>query len=251
VKPALRLLIFPIAWFAGLLLIDLLFTAFSSITWMSQEVSFFSAFLVYAIAVSWGALCFAVVDFLLQDPGPKIRDNTWAVRFVGSIALVFVGPFIVSGSARAFSYDPIGVGNDVGMPPCVPTDANRLADDRGPVATVREVHCVGDWDEPSIYFVFVHKIANTPERQDLVLRYDGGWEGDRWGEPPEVAWAGNTTLKIKGGGKIEQITEQRSRVDGIDIRYSLTLPTCPPTFNSWERLLWNWFRLFVLCTWLA
>lgn len=247
-RRALRPLFFPLAWFVGLLAIDVLFTGFRSIPWIPQAVDFFASFVVYTVAVAWGGFCFAIAEFLLQ--GPRIRGKVWALGFVGSIALVLVGPLIAAGSATAFSYDPVGVGNDVGVSPCVPTDVTRLADDRVSVATVREVHCLGDWDSPSIYFVFIDMRKSAPERKDLVLRYRGAWEGDRWGQPPEVAWAGNNTLDIKGGGKIEQITEQRSRVHGIDIRYSLAAAECPSTLNSFERLLWNWVRLFAPCLWL-
>ena len=53
---ALRLLISPTTWFAGLLLIDFLFTHFRSTPGSSEETTFFSAFFVFAIAVAWGAV---------------------------------------------------------------------------------------------------------------------------------------------------------------------------------------------------
>ena len=54
---ALRLLIFPTTVkFAGLLLIDFLFTHFRSTPGSSEETTFFSAFFVFAIAVAWGAV---------------------------------------------------------------------------------------------------------------------------------------------------------------------------------------------------
>ena len=248
---ALRLLIFPTTWFAGLLLIDFLFTHFRSTPGISEETTFFSAFFVFAIAVAWGAVCLVVAQFALRDPGTKTRSLVWPLELVALIISVVLGPLIAAGSTSAFTYDPIGVGNDTGAPPCVPTDVTRPADDRGPVATIREVHCVGDWDEPSTYFVFVHEITNAPDRQDLVLRYRGGWEGAQWGEAPNVVWINNASLRIKGGGKIEQITAQQSRAHGVDIEYALTPPVCPPVYNSLERLLWNWFRWFTLCGWMG
>ena len=249
---ALRLLIFPTTWFAGLLLIDFLFTHFRSTPRISEETTFFSSFFVFAIAVAWGAVCLVVAQFALRNPGPK-RGLVWPLELVVLITSIVFGPLIAAGSTSAVTYDPIGAGNDVDAEgaPCKPTDAARLADDGEHVATIREVHCEGEWDEPSTYFVFVHRIGNAPMRQDLVLRYSGGWEGTQWGEAPHVVWISNASLSIKGGGEIEQITERQSRVHGVDVEYALKPPVCPPVYNSLERLLWNWFRWFALCEWMG
>ena len=155
---ALRLLIFPTTWFAGLLLIDFLFTHFRSTPRISEETTFFSSFFVFAIAVAWGAVCLVVAQFALRNPGPK-RGLVWPLELVVLITSIVFGPLIAAGSTSAVTYDPIGAGNDVDAEgaPCKPTDAARLADDGEHVATIREVHCEGEWDEPSTYFVFVHR----------------------------------------------------------------------------------------------
>jgi hypothetical protein len=159
-------------------------------------------------------------------------------------ALIVIASFDFLGSVRAFTSDPIGSGNDTGSAPCESTELNVLSNARGQVAIARETHCQGDWDEPSTYFVFVHNIEESNTRQNLVLRYRGGWEGDGWGPPPRLRWGSPSALDIQVGGRIDRITEQQPKMDRVRISYSIAPPACPSTFNSWQRLF---FHLFPTC----
>jgi len=238
-------------WFIGLLILDSIGTALGAVFPILEDTAsilvLMTPLVQLAIGIAWGAMCYAAAECMFAPPEPKIRGNWWAAGFVACVILIFVGPVATLGSAWAFLYDPIGTGNDVGSAPCRESDLLSLSNDVGLVADVREVHCLGDWDEPSTYFVFVRPAERAPTRSDLVFRYRGDWEGDRWGRPAKPAWQTNHALLVAVDGKIEQITEQRTEVSGVRIRYAVTAPGCPSTSNPWQRLVWSWLRLFVWC----
>ena len=117
----------------------------------------------------------------------------------------------------------------------------------GLASTVREVHCIGDWDEPSTYFVFVRRVEDSNAKSNLVFRYRGGWEGNGWGRPATLAWRDSDSLVVTVDGRIEQITAQRSEVSGVHIKYITPTPECPSTLNRWQRLLWKWAMWFIWC----
>lgn len=240
-----RLLVFPVAWFGGLVLID---WGFNLIGAQKESLAeFASIFIEYGLGVVWGVICYLAQGFLLRSPAPKVRGPLWPLTLVGAIVLIFLGPLMSGGSVDGFGYDPIGAANDVGNPPCAPTNYSGQPNGNGLFATVREVHCLGDWDEPSTYFVFVRRVDGPNSRDNLVLRYRGGWDSDHWGRPAGLIWRSPKRLVITVDGPIEQITEERYEASGVQIEYAIPKPECPTISNSWERLLWRWERLLVWC----
>lgn len=229
-------LLFLLGWLAGVAAIDWVWIRFVP----SQTLY---AILEPGATFVFGVLYYATALLLFARAwSPRIR---WLAVLAG--LLIPVVSFFASYSLQEFSYDPIGSGDDTGSGPCVATNEDAALFSWKKIAKAKEVHCLGDWDEPSTYFVFVHNIDDPDARDNLVFRYRGGWAVDRWGQPPKLVWRHDGSLQIVVQGNIEQVTEQRPAVTGVPIEYKVPPPECPSTVNGWQRLRWHFARWIVWC----
>jgi hypothetical protein len=155
------------------------------------------------------------------------------------MTLLFAALAFAARASIAMAWDPIGNGDDLGDAPCYARELTALPNRSGEVATVRRVLCTGDMlNTVVVYFVFVHKVSERNNHDNLVFRYTTS-DGYRLTAPyvPKLAWAKDSALNIAlGDGVILQVTKQRASIDGVGISYSLGKAQYPPALEWWQRL---------------
>jgi len=250
-------LIFPVGWLLGVLVICL--------TNANGTVG-------TLVAIGWGLACAVAAalvaeqrcaqcggEFLawgLARVDPRCSDcetaqpaRRSALAFIAGLGVATaVFAVIVFGSIyliRAYdwvTWDPIGEVSDNGWGwyGCEKNDVQTVPNGSGLVSTVRRTECPGFFfagDVTLSYFVFVNVAQQPITRHDLVLRYettDAGWES-----PPQVTWTGARGLRIAvGSGDILRVTKQSLSSDGVRIEYAMSAALLPPALKYWQRPFW-------------
>lgn len=163
-----------------------------------------------------------------------VRVTSLAARLVivALVATVSSVSIFVLASVR---WDPIGVGNDLGLPPCKTANLSSVRGPSGEVGIVRRTQCSGAWLTGQVsYFVFVHSASEPSSRKNLAFRYTPTYE--KLNDPPKIAWLSSTVMRIESGaGDILQVTEQQNTVNGIHVLYTLQTPVYSPATKWWQR----------------
>jgi hypothetical protein len=163
-------------------------------------------------------------------------------KHVAVILLIFVGSWFLGGAAYWLTWDPIGEGNDLGPPPCKTAELSPVPNGKGEIATLRRTWCSGNRDGDFAYFVFVHRADDANSKQNLVFRYEPGYERYTFfaNEPPKITWTSDSALRITVAGAIQWVTQRRAKSDGITIIYALGREACPASLTRWRRLWFEW-----------
>lgn len=220
---ARSLIVLTLVWIIGLIVIGL-----QHFTWLP------------IVAAVWGALAIGVA--LAMKSRREGRDNkrgrllrlrsifVSAAAFVAVISLSGLSTFVIG----AISWDPIGVRNDLGSPPCETIERSSASSRAGDIASVRQTGCAGTRDGVESFFVFVHSPSSSPTRSDLAFRYTPTAKGAS--SPPKVAWVAPSVLRISvGDGMILQVTAQQTNVHGVDVVYLLGSAVKPSATTWWQR----------------
>ncbi len=175
------------------------------------------------------------------------RDDHQAIeRRILHIAILIIAAtfsiFVLSVVAvRVFSWatwDPIGASSDDGwgsLFPLIHRTIYSIPNGTGDIAVIRRdtAPFVGDM---ATYYVFVHEVAKTESRQNLLFRYESTPQAAL--SPPQVIWKKASVLLISvPNGSIYQVTKQMSSAGKIAVRYNLGKPVLPTTLVWWQRPL--------------
>jgi hypothetical protein len=162
----------------------------------------------------------------------KRRSSVFVIakHAVGLLAVLFgsglFAVIILLARMSAFApWDPIGNASGVSST-CQLDDLAPIRNRRGDVAVLRSAGCPGIFEQGiGFYMVFVHRVGEANNRQNLVFQYTpgslSGLSGDFTSAPlPSVKWMSDSSLKIATKGQLLEIVKQRNHIDGIEIRYA-------------------------------
>lgn len=213
----LRLVIFPLLWFAAIIA--------SGLAWGLP----FGA----GAATLLGWICY----FCARALGGT-RRRVWrfsSAALVGGVLILIAAlSTLATGALSAAIWDPIGENNDVGEAPCSTFDAEPISNGTGIVAVVRKTRCSGGWEEQANFFVFVRQSNAQNSRANLAFRYTPTNGSD---EGPRLHWLSDHLLRITiGDGQITQITKQVPSIDDVRVIYSYRWTEHPPAIHWWQRV---------------
>lgn len=250
---AVALFIFPVFWLLGQWVL---------FTFWERKLPGFEALISLPVEIAFGFCCYLVAVLASKHRCAtcgRLRDVTTSgtcakceprhrqsyLRLAFGIVqhalvalLILVVPFYFADFYWAFA-EPVGINNDSGTGPCKVDEVSSMSNGHGLVVNVRSTTCMGDWDMVPSYFVFVHQSGESNSRNNLILRYDAGWQNHApwWSLPPQAVWIAPNQVDVRSSGPMSEVTHQDSSIDGISITYELGPASCPSAVTPWRRMM--------------
>ena len=216
-EASLPLLIFPGLWVCSFLLLR------------SVRTNLLEGFLIVTV---FGFICYFAARLLSQRKRKTFGHSEGSLLIRAPLHVLYDVPpayvviLIIVASSISIQltlgtfFDSTGGESAYG---CQIEKRDRVANPVGEIAAVDRLDCGGSGFS-SVYFtylVYVHGPKEADAANNLIFSYDPTSRGTDF-DPPEIRWIGPTEVQIQvGSGDIERITEQRSSVDGINIRYRI------------------------------